>query len=166
MDVDAIAVRSIALADVEGYRACVDAVMCERQFLANVQGFSLTQTAAFVAGNLENGLPHFVAEHKERIIGWCDIRRFAQPVYAHIGELGIGLYREYRGQGLGERLIRAVLGAARSAGFERIELAVYAKNVRAMALYRKTGFQLEGTRRRARKLDGEYDDVQVMGLLL
>ena len=35
-----------------------------------------------------------------------------------------------------------------------------------MALYRKVGFVIEGTRVRGKKLDGEYDDVHLMGLLL
>jgi RimJ/RimL family protein N-acetyltransferase len=43
---------------------------------------------------------------------------------------------------------------------------VYAGNARAAALYRKAGFALEGTRVRGKKLDGEYDDVHMMGLLL
>ena len=41
-----------------------------------------------------------------------------------------------------------------------------ARNVRAAALYRKVGFVLEGTRIRGKKLDGDYDDVHMMGLLL
>jgi len=35
-----------------------------------------------------------------------------------------------------------------------------------MALYRKLGFVHEGTRVRGKKLDGEYDDVHMMGLVL
>jgi RimJ/RimL family protein N-acetyltransferase len=43
---------------------------------------------------------------------------------------------------------------------------VYAKNTGAVALYRKVGFAIEGTKVRGKKLDGEYDDVHLMGLLL
>jgi len=78
----------------------------------------------------------------------------------------MGVLDGYRGQGLGERLIRAALDAAREAGFERISLSVYARNTRAAALYRKVGFVVEGVRVRGKKLDGEYDDVHIMGLIL
>jgi ribosomal protein S18 acetylase RimI-like enzyme len=78
--------------------------------------------------------------------------------------LGMGVLADYRGRGLGERLIRATLAAAASAGFERISLSVYGSNTRAAALYRKVGFVLEGTRVRGRKLDGVYDDVHMMAL--
>ena len=90
------------------------------------------------------------------------MRRESVPTYAHEGMLGMGLLPDYRGHGLGERLIRAALDAATRAGFERVSLSVYASNTRAMALYRKVGFVLEGTRVRGRKLDGAYDDIHMM----
>jgi ribosomal protein S18 acetylase RimI-like enzyme len=159
-------IRPIALADIEQFRDVTSAVMRERVFLAFVDGFPIDEAATFVARNLRLGNPQFVAEDADRIVGWCDIRRETIPVYAHAGHLGMGLLPEYRGRGIGERLIRASIDAARVAGFERIELTVYARNVRAVALYCKVGFVHEGTRIRGKKLDGDYDDVHMMGLLL
>ncbi|HQR11347.1 MAG TPA: GNAT family N-acetyltransferase [Casimicrobiaceae bacterium] len=155
-------VRPITLADVAGYRSCVGAVMGERKFLAYLEPFSFAQTATFVAENIENGNPHFVAEDSGQVVGWCDVRRESVPTYRHDGLLGMGLLPVYRGRGLGERLMRTTLDAARGAGFERISLSVYAQNTRAMALYRKVGFVLEGTRVRGRKVDDAYDDVHMM----
>ena len=83
-----------------------------------------------------------------------------------IGHLGMGLLPDYRGRGIGLRLLQATIDAARAAGFERIELSVYGRNARAAALYRKAGFAHEGTRVRGKKVDGEYDDVHIMGLIL
>ena len=157
-----IVVRPIVLGDIAGFRECVAAVMRERDYLAYQEPFSLEQTATFVAGNLARGEPHIVATDGDRIVGWCDVRRETVPVYAHEGMLGMGVLDGYRGRGLGERLIRAALDAAREAGFERISLSVYARNTRAAALYRKVGFVVEGVRVRGKKLDGEYDDVIMM----
>ena len=49
-------------------------------------------------------------------------------------------------------------------GLERIELAVFASNARAIALYERLGFVREGYKRRVRKVDGEYDDDVIMAL--
>ena len=159
-------IRPIALADIEQFRDVTNAVMRERAFLAFVDGFPIDEAATFVARNLRLGNPQLVADDASRIVGWCDIRRETIPVYAHVGHLGMGLLPEYRGRGIGERLLCASIDAARAAGFERIELTVYARNARAAALYHKVGFVHEGTRIRGKKLDGEYDDVHMMGLLL
>ncbi len=157
-----IRIRAITLADVEGFRACVGAVMSERKYLAYLEPFPLPQTAAFVAENMAYGNPQFVAVDGGEIVGWCDVRRESVPTYAHEGMLGMGLLPDYRGKGLGERLMRTTLEAARGAGFERVSLSVYGRNIRALALYRKVGFVMEGTRVRGRKVDGVYDDVHMM----
>jgi RimJ/RimL family protein N-acetyltransferase len=47
----------------------------------------------------------------------------------------------------------------------RIELDVYAENLRARRVYEKVGFKLEGCRRQAIYKFGRYFDVMVMGLL-
>jgi ribosomal protein S18 acetylase RimI-like enzyme len=161
-----VVIRPIALADIEQFQHVTNLVMRERTYLAFVEGFPIDEAATFVARNIRVGNPQLVADDDGRVVGWCDIRRETIPVYAHVGHLGMGLLPDYRGRGIGERLIRASIDAARVAGFERIELSVYSRNVRAAALYRKTGFVLEGTRVRGKKLDGDYDDVQMMGLLL
>ena len=158
-------VRPIRLADVEGFRACADAVVAERRYLAMLNPFSLVQTASFVARNIEVGNPQYVADATGEIVGWCDVRRETIDSYAHTGILGMGVLEAWRGRGLGLRLIRTTLDAARAAGFEKIELSVYATNTRARALYEKAGFALEGTRVRGRKVDDAYEDVHMMGLI-
>ncbi len=44
----------------------------------------------------------------------------------------MGLLPDYRGHGLGERLIRTALDTATRAEFERVSLSVYASNTRAL----------------------------------
>ncbi len=46
-----------------------------------------------------------------------------------------------------------------------IELEVFGSNTRAIRLYERLGFAYEGVRRKARKLDGAYEDLIVMALL-
>lgn len=58
------------------------------------------------------------------------------------------------------------LQKAKGMGLERVELEVFASNAPAIALYEKMGFVTEGVKKRARKLDGLYDDVVQMALFL
>ena len=46
-----------------------------------------------------------------------------------------------------------------------VELGVFAGNTRAIQLYEQLGFAHEGVRRRARKLDGMYEDNVMMALV-
>ena len=83
----------------------------------------------------------------------------------HGGMLGMSLLPAWRGRGLGERLIRQTLEAARAFGFSRVELTVRHDNARAQALYRNVGFEVEGRKRRAVLVDGVFYDLVVMALL-
>jgi RimJ/RimL family protein N-acetyltransferase len=47
-----------------------------------------------------------------------------------------------------------------------VELEVYPDNQAAVLLYEQFGFVAEGLRRRARKLDGRYQDIELMALWL
>jgi ribosomal protein S18 acetylase RimI-like enzyme len=102
---------------------------------------------------------------KSEVVGWCDIIWNPLEGLRHTGRLGMGLLPEYRGMGLGKRLAVDTIRSAREVGIERVELEVFASNVRAVALYRSLGFAIEGVKVRARKLDGVYDDIVLMALL-
>ncbi len=161
-----VVIRSISLDDVAGFCAAVDRVAREKRYLARTEGPTLDQSRAFVAGNLDKGNPHFVAEDGGAILGWCDIiRNDHLPIYAHSGTLGMGLVPEARGQGLGRRLIEATVATALAAGMTRVELTVRADNETAIALYHRAGFALEGYHRNTDCIDGAYYDTRSMALL-
>jgi RimJ/RimL family protein N-acetyltransferase len=89
----------------------------------------------------------------------------SRPVHAHVGVLGVALLPEFRGQGLGGRLIRQTLDAVRAFGLHRAELTVREANRSAIALYRKIGFEIEGLMRDAIKVDDACENVVLMALL-
>ena len=72
----------------------------------------------------------------------------------------------YRGQGIGKRLTYTTLSAAWMSGMERVELLVYSQNIDGIKFYEKAGFVFEGTKKKARKLDGIYDDFHIMAICL
>jgi ribosomal protein S18 acetylase RimI-like enzyme len=78
----------------------------------------------------------------------------------------VALLPEFRGRGLGGRLMRQALDAAQTYGLHRIELTVRENNANAITLYRKLGFETEGLLRDAIKVDGVYENVLLMAVLL
>lgn len=107
-----------------------------------------------------------VAEDDGEIVGILTLEGAKRRNVRHTAVLGITVAREWRGQGIGRRLIQQSIDWARETGIiTRIELHVFARNEGAIRLYRSFGFELEGTRRRAVLRDGEYLDDLVMALL-
>jgi putative acetyltransferase len=84
----------------------------------------------------------------------------------HAMMLGISVAPEAQGQGVGSALMAAMCDYAdRWAGALRLELNVYTDNERAIALYRKFGFVIEGTHRGYAMRDGAYVDSYTMARL-
>jgi ribosomal protein S18 acetylase RimI-like enzyme len=77
----------------------------------------------------------------------------------------MGIRKEYRGIGLGKKLMQIVLDKGKEMGLTRVELDVREDNTNAIKLYEKFGFIVEGKKRNACKTEGVYSNVLVMGLL-
>ena len=150
---------------IDGFHRALDFVAREGRYLAFVEGPPLENTRAFVLDHIQRGLPQFVAVSAGEVVGWCDVTPKERPIYAHGGVLGIGLLPQFRGQGIGTNLIRATLAATRTIGLHRVELTVRQNNTRAIELYRKVGFVVEGLQRDAVQIDGLYENTVCMALL-
>jgi putative acetyltransferase len=71
-----------------------------------------------------------------------------------------------QGMGVGTALMEAALDLADNwLGLTRLELEVYTDNQAGIALYRKFGFEVEGTLRRFAFRGGEYVDAYSMARL-
>ncbi|WP_103061808.1 GNAT family N-acetyltransferase [Actinomyces qiguomingii] len=86
-----------------------------------------------------------VAEVNGRVVGACWVR--TTEGYGHLDAstpaFSISLYREYRGRGIGTRLLRRMLQELREDGYARASLGV-AKANRAVRLYERMGFRIVG----------------------
>ncbi len=151
---------------IESFHKCLDSVARERRYLGFVKAPSLESTREFVLSNISKKISQYVAVEDDKVVGWCDIAPNKGEGFTHCGSLGMGVLHDYRGQGYGTRLMGATILAAKESGIERVELEVFASNVPAIRLYEKRGFMHEGAKKRARKLDGKYDDILLMALFI
>lgn len=107
-----------------------------------------------------------VAERGGVVVGNAGVHP-VQPVRrCHAAGIGLAVAREAQGQGVGSALMAAIVDwADHWAQLLRLELTVYTDNAAAIALYRKFGFELEGTHRAYALRDGVYVDAHYMARL-
>ena len=74
--------------------------------------------------------------------------------------------KEYDYQTLAELGFQEVLDEAIENGINRLELEVSEKNKFAISLYEKLGFEVEGVKRRAFLVNGNYEDELIMGKII
>lgn len=163
----AFEVVPIAERHIEGFRATLDSVAREHRYLYFLEAPARKDVRKFVRNGIAKRYPQLVAVDGGKVVGWCDVLPVdSRPLRTHTGTLGIGVLAERRGRGIGSALLRETLNRARAFGFTRVELAYRAGNSGAGRLYERFGFVREGTQRNAVRLNGTYEDVICMALLL
>lgn len=122
---------------------------------------------AFLGGSTQTGSDRiFVAEWGGEIVGLAICRRHPPPERETVLQFDLGIDPLYRRRGLGSGLVRHVLGWAQDTGLHRVQLAVVAENQEAVSLYKKHGFEIEGTLRQGIRLERQFHDIYVMATLL
>lgn len=110
---------------------------------------------------------HLVAELDGEVVAAAGLHSVGPSLRRrHVMALGLGVAPPAQGRGVASTLMAALLEYAdRWTQVLRIELTVYTDNARAIALYRKFGFEIEGTLRAYALRDGEYVDAYSMARL-
>ncbi len=123
-----------------------------------------------VAQNIEkvikNGDICYVATDDNKIIGYVIAIKGHSSSNSHIATIVSGLLSEYNNQGIGYSLYQNVIKWANESNIKKLELTVITDNKVAIYLYRKFGFEIEGTRKMASLLDGKYYDEYYMAKIL
>lgn len=84
----------------------------------------------------------------------------------HSAGVGVSVHDDFHRRGIGSALMAALLDVADNwLDLKRLELTVFTDNAPAIGLYRKFGFETEGTRRADTFRDGKYVDTLQMARL-
>ena len=100
-----------------------------------------TFTAARLPGH------RFVAIAAGRLAGWVAASAVSgRCVYAGVVEHSVYVHPAARGQGIGRRLLEALITSTEAAGIWTIQSGIVPENTASMALHRAAGFRVAGTR--------------------
>ena len=93
------------------------------------------------------------------IIGNCRVD-LQEKVHSHVGNLGISIAKDFRGEGLGKLLMRITLKKAKKnfLSLKIITLGVFANNAIAQTMYKQMGFIEYGRLPQAIMHRGQYID--------
>lgn len=103
----------------------------------------------------------------EDIVGIGTISSSWKIKSRHSGELGIVVEQAHQGQGIGTEIIKRLIEWCKENGYTtRIQLDTRCDNEKAVELYQKFGFEIEGRIKNSTLLDGTYYDLYIMGMMV
>ncbi len=113
-----------------------------------------------------NSIIH-VAEDNDHLVGYLIAIGGTAKRTKHTAQLVIGILKDYRGKGIGTKLFNSVTQWAEKQGLSRLELTVVKDNIAGVELYKKCGFEIEGTKRKSLIInDKSFDEYYMSKLLL
>lgn len=104
----------------------------------------------------------------ENLVGYLNFRMpwVDHPWVTHLGQFGMMILKSYWGFGLGKKMLQIQEAHAKSIGVSRIEAMVRTVNDRGITLYKRAGYTIEGTRKKAALIDNEFVDEYFIAKIL
>lgn len=104
-----------------------------------------------------------VAVTDGRVVGWAALSRVSgRCVYSGVAEVSVYVEAQTRGQGVGARLLGALIAASEQAGMWTLQAGVFPENVMSVAIHTRHGFRQVGRRERLGRLAGRWRDVLLL----
>jgi L-amino acid N-acyltransferase YncA len=111
--------------------------------------------------------PIVVVEDAGRVIAFASTSPYrSRDCYRGVAEFSVYVARDARGHGAGAAAMRALIDAAREAGFWKLVSRVFVENAPSRRLCQVVGFREVGTYLRHAQLDGAWRDVVIVERLL
>jgi len=156
-----IAVRRAEPSDAEAIWKCYTAPLAVRNTLQ--MPYRSLESVREQLTKCGEGDHILVAAIDDEVVGVIGLHTSSRPRVNHRGEIGMMVRDDWHGKGVGTAMMRAVIDLAdKWLNLARIELTVFTDNESAIALYRKFGFEIEGTHRKYAFRDGEFVDAYAM----
>lgn len=111
--------------------------------------------------------PVFVLELDGRIAGYgCLFKYSPKSGYRFAVENSLYIAKEFRGRGLGKRMLNHLISAAKERGYTYVEARVFEHNPASLALHENLGFKRVGVQNRIANLDGKWFNNVILSLQL
>jgi L-amino acid N-acyltransferase YncA len=104
-----------------------------------------------------------IAKIEKKIVGWAALSNVSSRcVYNGIAEVSIYVDPDYQRQGVGNRLMEALIKESESNNIWTLQAGIFPENKGSMKLHQKHGFRIIGIRERIGKMNNRWRDVALL----
>ena len=167
MAADEVCLRPMKPDDIRATVEMFATVTAEHRWVGTEAGFDQDKRVAMYAESLADPASHRFLIAVTRG-GEVVASAHAQLAPYGVAEIGMAIAADWRGRGLGGRLLDALLLEVRDLGAHKVTLQVWPHNQHAIRLYASRGFATEGrlVRHYRRRRTGELWYAVIMSLVL
>lgn len=97
------------------------------------------------------------------IAGWAALTPVSgRCVYAGVAEVSVYIGSRFRGQKIGDSLLKHLILESEKGGYWTLQAGIFAENVPSIKLHEKNGFRLIGYRENIGKMNGIWRSVNLL----
>lgn len=164
-------IREIKTSDAEKFSTLTPQVEAESEYMlweAGERNVQIEQQLKMIEGidQKDNSTILIAEKDNKDLVGFLMSAGGNAKRNKHSSYIVMGILKEYRGKGIGTKLFGELERWAFNHKINRLELTVVTRNEAALSLYKKMGFEIEGTKRHSLCIDGEFVDEYDMSKLL
>lgn len=156
-----VIIRETCEEDARAITDMINNVASEKRYIVTEKSREDWDKAVSEIREEERGLL-IVAQVNGKVVGMGHLTKGKWEKNRHVGFLGMVILKEFREIGIGTAMMDYMMRWAGQEQLEKISLSVFSTNKRAIRLYQKFGFELEGTIKRQYKIEGKYVDELFM----
>jgi phosphinothricin acetyltransferase len=158
-------IRKAVVADAGRIADIYNAGIAERVATFETSPRTAQDLAERITGNPRHAV--IVAERDGQVVGWAGISGYrSRACYDGVGEFSIYIDPGARGQGVGRRLLAALVEEAASLGYWKLLSRIFTFNAASRALCLASGFREVGIYEKHAQLDGRWLDVVIVERLI
>ena len=104
-----------------------------------------------------------VALEGNTIVGWTALTPVSgRCVYAGVAEVSVYVSPDHAGQGIGEKLLRALIQASEAGGIWTLQAGIFPENKASLRIHEKIGFRQVGYREKIGKMGDRWRDTVLL----
>jgi L-amino acid N-acyltransferase YncA len=163
-----VRIRDATLEDLASIVEIYNSIIPDRIVSADTEPVSVEQRLPWLYEHDPARRPIRVAEEDGQVVGWLSLRDFwdGRPAYNETAEIGIYVKEGHRGKGIGGRMLEEAIGRAPDLGIKTLIAGTFAGNELSLRLFERFGFERWAFFPRVAELDGNEQDLVVLGLRL
>lgn len=164
-------IREIKASDVESFAILTPQIEAESEYMlweAGERNVQVEQQLKMIEGieQKENSTILVAESDGKKLVGFLMAIGGNAKRNKHSAYIVMGILKEHRGKGIGTILFEKLESWSFNQSIHRLELTVVTRNIAAISLYKKVGFEIEGTKRHSLFIDNEFVDEYHMSKLI
>jgi phosphinothricin acetyltransferase len=135
-----------------------------RMVTADTEPVSVSDRLGWFTDHNPNNRPLWLIQYGGEVCGWVSLQSFyGRPAYNATAEISIYLHRDYRGKGLGKKILRKVIEECPQLDIDTLLGFIFAHNEPSIRLFSSFGFEKWAHLPEVAILDGIKRDLVILG---